>query len=56
MLKTQPAKINEAPNEDVIMGKATEIAVLLIETNNNDKLTTAKTKYLDIWNSLAQNS
>jgi hypothetical protein len=48
MLKTQPAKINEAPNEDVITGKATEMAVPLIATNNNDELTTAKTRYLDM--------
>lgn len=55
MLKTQPAKINEAPNDEVITGKATEMAVLLIEDSNNDKLTAAKTKYLDTSNSLAQN-
>ena len=54
MLKTQPAKTNEASNDEVITGKATEMAVLPIAFNNIDKLTIAKIKYLDMSNSLSR--
>jgi len=48
ILRTHPAKINEALNDDIMVGKATAIAVPLIADSNNAILAVAKTRYLDI--------
>ena len=47
ILKTQPDNTNEASNEEVSTGKATDIAVPLIAESSNERLTATKMKYLD---------
>jgi hypothetical protein len=44
-LRTQPAKISETLNDEVMIGKATETVVPLMATSRNDRLVTPKTIY-----------
>ncbi len=43
---TQPAKIREALNEEMIVGKATDTEVVEIVASNSTRLITPKTRYL----------
>jgi hypothetical protein len=52
MLRTHPAETSEALNEVMITGKATAMAVPLIDPINSARLATAKTRYLDMGNTI----